>query len=182
MNQRLQQLIMAGFASLILVGCEGVMPGKESEPDDQAAVEERGAAAEDDARAAGLAGEAAFAGHPLDDPASPLSTRVVYFDFDESDIKPEFREVLEAHAQYLASHPSAAVTLEGHCDERGTREYNVALGERRANAVRRLMGLLGASEGQTDTISYGEERPAALGHDESSWALNRRVEIVYRAR
>jgi len=89
--------------------------------------------------------------------------------------------VVGAHAKYLASHGSARVRLEGHTDERGSREYNIGLGERRAQAVRRALLLQGASEGQISTVSYGEERPAVPGHDEAAWAKNRRVEIVYLA-
>lgn len=122
----------------------------------------------------------AFMGDPLDDPSSLLAKRVVYFDFDKSEIKDEFRDIIAAHAAYLATHPNASITLEGHCDERGTREYNIALGERRANAVQRMLTLQGASASQINTISYGEERPALLGHDESSWAMNRRAEFIYR--
>jgi len=116
---------------------------------------------------------------PLNDPNSLLSKRVIYFDFDKSDIKDEFRDILNAHAEYLASHPSVNVTIEGHTDERGTREYNIALGERRANAVKRMLTLQGVSASQIRVISYGEERPAALGHDERAWALNRRAIIDY---
>jgi len=89
---------------------------------------------------------------------------------------------MDVAARYLSERPGALVTLEGHADERGSREYNIALGEQRANAVRRLMSLLGAAGSQIRTISYGEERPAADGHDESAWGLNRRVEIIYRIR
>jgi len=120
--------------------------------------------------------------NPLDDPSSLLSKRVVYFDFDKSDIKGEFRDLIAAHATYLADHPSASITLEGHCDERGSREYNMALGERRANAVRKFLMVQGASASQIETISYGEERPVAFGHDEASWKLNRRAEIIYKSR
>lgn len=120
-----------------------------------------------------------FQGNPLDDPSSPLSTRVIYFDYDSSVIRSEYRPVVEAHARYLASFPDTLVTLEGHADERGSREYNLALGERRANAVRRQLVLLGASAGQIRVTSYGEERPVAEGHDESAYSLNRRVEVLY---
>jgi len=123
-----------------------------------------------------------WAGHPLDDPNSLLAKRTVYFEFDESVILESDRPILEAHAQYLAQNPGASVTLEGHTDERGTREYNLALGERRAISVRQFMSLLGASGQQLRTLSYGEERPAATGHNEEAWALNRRVEIIYRSR
>lgn len=119
-------------------------------------------------------------GDPLDDPNSLLATRVIYFDFDKSDIRSDVRDVIQAHAEYLASHSNVMITLEGHADERGTREYNIALGERRANAVQRMLTLQGASAGQIRVVSYGEERPAALGHDEDAWALNRRAEFIYQ--
>ena len=128
----------------------------------------------------GMAEPAEFQGDPLDDPNSLLAKRVVYFDFDKSDIKGDFRDVIQAHAEYLASHPDVSVTLEGHADERGTREYNIALGERRANAVQKMLTLQGASASQIRVVSYGEERPAALGHDEDAWSLNRRAEFIYQ--
>lgn len=119
----------------------------------------------------------------LEDPAHPLynllSERVIYFDYDQSNIQQQYRAAIEAHATYLSEHPNVVITLEGHADERGSREYNLALGERRAIAVERQMTLLGASASQIRTVSYGEERPIAQGHDESSWGLNRRVEILY---
>lgn len=123
-----------------------------------------------------------FEAGSLDDPNSPLSQRRVYFGLDRYDVGEEYRALVEAHAGYLRSSPSAAVTLEGHTDERGSREYNIALGERRSNAVRDLLIALGASATQITTVSYGEEKPAADCHDESCWSQNRRVEIVYTAR
>lgn len=123
-----------------------------------------------------------FAGHPLDDPSGALAARTIYFEFDASDIPESEHATIAAHARYLSEHAGASLTLEGHADERGSREYNIALGERRADAVRQLMTLLGGTGPQIRTISYGEERPASDGHDESAWRLNRRVEIVYRVR
>jgi len=102
-----------------------------------------------------------------------------YFDFDTSEIKPEARDVLIAHAHYLADHPGVRVRLEGHADDRGTKEYNLALGERRANAVLRFLVVNGASRGQMQTISYGEEKPAVMGTSEGARAQNRRVELVF---
>jgi peptidoglycan-associated lipoprotein len=115
----------------------------------------------------------------LDDPSSPLSVRIIYFDYDSSDIRSDYRPAIEAHAGYLAANPNVIITLEGHADERGSREYNLALGERRAQSVKRQIVLLGASAGQIRLVSYGEERPAVEGHDDSSWQQNRRVEIIY---
>ncbi len=115
----------------------------------------------------------------LNDPQSPLSRRVIYFDFDSAELSSEDRALLAAHAEFLAAHPDVTVVLEGHADERGTREYNMALGERRARAVMQLLVLQGMRREQAQTISFGEERPVALGHDEEAWRLNRRVELLY---
>jgi peptidoglycan-associated lipoprotein len=126
---------------------------------------------------------AAGAGGADDEIAGPqaglLATRVIYFDFDSAEIKGQGTDVVAVHAKYLASHSSARVRLEGHTDERGSREYNIGLGERRAQGVRRALLLQGAADAQISTVSYGEERPAVPGHDEAAWAKNRRVEIVY---
>ncbi|HVY23754.1 MAG TPA: peptidoglycan-associated lipoprotein Pal [Steroidobacteraceae bacterium] len=104
---------------------------------------------------------------------------VIYFDFDKSEIRQEYNAVIAAHAKYLTSNPGIKVRLEGNTDERGSREYNIGLGERRAQAVRRALMLLGVSESQITTLSYGEERPAVPGHDEAAYAKDRRVDIVY---
>jgi peptidoglycan-associated lipoprotein len=106
------------------------------------------------------------------------SVRTVYFAFDSSEITGEGQAVVEGWAAYLSANPSAKVKLEGHCDERGTREYNVALGERRANAVRQALASRGVAERQVSVTSYGEERPVSSGHDEAVWQQNRRVEIA----
>ncbi len=135
-----------------------------------------------EAEARGLGPDGQLRADPLDDPESPLATRLVYFDFDRDTILPEFIPMLEAHARYLSQNGGARMRLEGHTDERGTREYNLALGERRAQAVRRLMNLNGAREDQLDVISYGEEMPVAFTQTEASWARNRRVELVYEVR
>jgi len=107
------------------------------------------------------------------------SQRVIYFDFDSSDIRPEFVDVVAAHGRFLAGNASIRVRLEGNTDERGSREYNIGLGERRAQTVKRALALQGVKESQIATVSYGEERPAAAGSDEPAYSKNRRVEIVY---
>lgn len=163
-----------------LAACEGTFGSKEepaAEPAPPAT-----APVTDSGSTQAVGNDGAFQGNPLDDPASLLSNRTVYFEYDASDIQGPDRPVIEAHGRYLADNPSATVTLEGHADERGSREYNIALGEQRANAVRQLMALLGASASQIKVISYGEERPAAEGSNEEAWRLNRRVEIIYRSR
>ncbi len=108
-----------------------------------------------------------------------LARNVIYFDFDKSDIKPEYAEVVAAHARDLTAHPNLKLKLEGNTDERGTREYNIGLGERRAQAVRRALMLQGVAESQLTTVSFGAERPAVEGDDEAAWAKNRRVDMVY---
>ena len=105
--------------------------------------------------------------------------RIVYFDFDSAEIRPESRTIIETNARALAGNRRVITQLEGHTDQRGSREYNIALGERRANAVRQIMVALGVSSQQVRIVSFGKERPAAAGEDEQSYALNRRVEIVY---
>lgn len=116
---------------------------------------------------------------PLEDPANELADRVVYFEFDRSDIPTQHLNTLDAHARYLVQNPNVKVRLEGHADERGSREYNIGLGDRRAQAVRRILLFQGVANDQVSTVSYGEERPAVEGHDEQVYAQNRRVEIVY---
>jgi peptidoglycan-associated lipoprotein len=111
--------------------------------------------------------------------AALLAKTTIYFDFDSSEVKAEFAATIAAHGKRLAGDRGLKVRLEGNTDERGSAEYNVALGERRAQAVKRALLLQGATDGQLTTVSYGEERPVAEGHDESAWAQNRRVEIVY---
>ena len=188
-------LAVLGVALLVLGGCT-------STPDKQQGMDTEGAAAgadADGAQTSGMdqdgigagtamdgaaAGEGAgqFQGDPLEDPSSLLSKRVIYFAFDDSNVPDDSTPILEAHGAYLAGHPNASVTLEGHADERGTREYNLGLGERRASSVRQYLMLMGASPSQIETVSYGEERPVSLSHDEEAWRQNRRVEIVYRNR
>ncbi len=113
--------------------------------------------------------------------ADLLNVRLVHFDYDSADLSNTDFQTLQAHAQYLNQNPSAKVLLAGHADERGTREYNMALGERRANAVQAFLNSNGVKSSQLDTVSYGKEKPANDGHDEASWAENRRVEITYTA-
>ncbi|MFP4079388.1 MAG: peptidoglycan-associated lipoprotein Pal [Ectothiorhodospira sp.] len=116
---------------------------------------------------------------PLEDPDSPLAQRVIRFGFDEDTVDSKYLELIAAHGDYLSRHPDVAVRLEGHTDERGTREYNLGLGERRARAVQRMLELQGASRDQLQVVSYGEEMPEDPAGTEEAWARNRRVEIVY---
>jgi peptidoglycan-associated lipoprotein len=121
-----------------------------------------------------------MARNELTDPNSPLSKRSVFFDFDSNAVKDEYRGLVTAHSRYLADKRDSRIRIEGNCDERGSREYNLALGQKRAEGVRQTLRLLGATDQQIEALSYGEEKPKALGHDEASWAQNRRSDFVYR--
>ncbi len=123
--------------------------------------------------------DSSVTGNPLHDPNNILSKRSVYFDFDSNAVKDEFRPLVQAHARYMVEHADARARIEGNCDERGSREYNLALGQRRAEAVKKIMTVLGVPDNRIETISFGEEKPVALGHDEASWAKNRRADIKY---
>ena len=112
--------------------------------------------------------------------AAPAGPRIVYFDFDSFVIKPEFQSLIETNARYIKAHKEQKVVIAGHTDERGGREYNLALGQKRAEAVRTALGLLGAPDGQVEAVSFGKEKPAVPGSDEAAMAKNRRAEISYR--
>jgi len=172
--------------AVVLSGCEtfGGQDGSDVVVEDRGTQTDgsQGVDGQDGATSSGAQAGTAFQGHPLDNPQSILSSRVIYFEFDSASIRNEDRAAIQAHAQYLSQHSSASVVLEGHTDERGSREYNIALGEQRAKAVRQLLLFQGAVASQLQTVSYGEENPAAIGHDEDAWQQNRRVEITYKAR
>lgn len=116
----------------------------------------------------------------LNDPTSILSQRSVYYDFDSYTVKSEYRELVLAHARFLRDNPSASVMLQGNTDDRGSREYNLALGQRRADSVRNMMTLAGARDVQIESVSFGEEKPRTYGSGEAAWGQNRRTDIVYR--
>jgi peptidoglycan-associated lipoprotein len=171
-------LVVMLMACLGVVAC-GSKPPKTSPPPPPSEV-----GAGTDSTGAGAGGSSTAGQNAGDDEtAGPqgglLAKRVIYFDFDSSEIKGEGTDIVGAHAKYLATNPAARVRLEGHTDDRGSREYNIGLGERRAQSVRRALLLQGATEAQISTVSYGAERPAVAGHDEAAWAKNRRVEVVY---
>lgn len=118
----------------------------------------------------------------LRDPNSPLSKRSIYFDFDDYEVKSEYAALLEHHGKFLAGKPATRILVQGHADERGSHEYNLALGHKRAEAVRRTLLLNGAKDGQLEAVSFGEEKPSADGHDEEAWSRNRRADLVYPVR
>ena len=117
---------------------------------------------------------------PLNDPNGELAQRSVYFDFDSYVVKSEYQSVVDAHARYLNSHGNRKVIIQGNTDDRGGSEYNLALGQKRAEAVRKAMSLMGVPDSQMEAVSFGKEKPKALGNNEAAWAENRRADIVYQ--
>lgn len=179
-------LVLMAAAALLLNGCSG----GEGVREDAAPVEERVVGAEQPmseedmaAQSAGAETDGTFEGREivelLSDPASPLSRRVFYFDFNSAELSEEDRTALETHVRFLNKKRKVSVVLEGHADERGSREYNLALGERRAKVIERVLSLQGVNGDQIQVISFGEERPAAIDHNDEAWRLNRRVELFY---
>ena len=169
---------------IILVSCFAIAAcGGRKAVDEDITVESVGGLA-GDASSSGLEGDGSADGSGLDGSLGAdgdlLNRRVIYFEYDSSSLTVESESIVQAHAQYLNGAAGVGIVLEGHADERGTREYNLALGEDRARAVSDLMQALGVSSSRIQTISYGEERPVSLGNDESAWDLNRRVEILYQ--
>ena len=170
MNNTLRMLTLAGL--VIMVACA---KDKTREEDTSGSASSQSSTGLSSGRTAGgVVGAPSETGRG----GSMPSSNVVYFEFDSSDLKPEGMQLAEAWAQYLAANPGSKVRLEGHGDERGTREYNVGLGERRANSVLQALTARGVAERQISVSSFGEERPIATGHDEAAWSQNRRVEIV----
>jgi peptidoglycan-associated lipoprotein len=182
----MKRLVIATALVSILAACSST-PSKEQ---DAASVEDRGAGApatapaqKPPAQAGGVTTQplkpSVVSSNPLKDPANILSKRSIYFELDSNVVKEEFKPVVAAHARYLQQNRGVKMTIQGHADERGSREYNLALGQRRADAVKQAMQLLGAQADQIETISFGEEKPKATGKDEASWAENRRADLAY---
>ena len=175
---RVHTMLIACLATVAVAGCKNQNTVPEG-------ADAAGGADSASTTGAGGSGAGAFEALPGGEaagatPAGLMDQLVVYFDFDSSDIRSDFNSMLASHGQYLAANTGVQLRLEGHADERGSREYNIGLGERRAQAVRRILMLQGARAEQLTTVSYGEERPAVFGSDEESYQLNRRVELVYR--
>jgi peptidoglycan-associated lipoprotein len=170
----MKKVLFSTLLVSLLAGCAG----QDVKDQPKAAVEDRTAAqAGADAKPAG---QQAVTANPLKDPNNILSKRSVYYDLDKSDVKAEYKPMVEAHSKYLTGNKGAKVTVQGNTDERGSREYNIALGQRRSEAVKQMMQLLGARPDQIETVSFGEEKPRATCHDESCWKENRRSDIVYQ--
>jgi peptidoglycan-associated lipoprotein len=176
----MKRIWIAALAIAVLYGC-GSQPSKD---DDKAAVEERSPGAAQSTPAQPQATTQPVRPsqvqlNPLKDPKNILSKRSVYFDYDSDRIRDEFRPVLQAHAKYLADNAGAKMLIQGNCDDRGSREYNLALGQRRAEALRRVLVLMGAREAQIEPVSLGEEKPRCTEQTEACWAENRRGDMLY---
>lgn len=181
----LKLMISVCLSVFVLAACSG----NKTKPDDSmgsgangenvAADIDVGAADSESGMSSGLDDDDIMVLDPLDDPGSDLFVRTIYFDYDSSDIREDSLLIVREHGRYLSGNPSRLVRLEGHADERGTREYNLALGEDRAKSVRDILLLEGAQEEQIEIVSFGEERPAVEGVDDAALQLNRRVEVVY---
>lgn len=162
--------------STLLLSLLAACAGQEVKDQSQAGVVDKSAQPAATTQGAGQKGVEA---NPLKDPNNILSKRSVYYDFDKSDVKAEYKPMVEAHSKYLTSHKDAKVTVQGNTDERGSREYNIALGNRRADSVKNMMNVYGVPNSQIETVSFGEEKPRGTCHDESCWKENRRSDIVY---
>jgi len=174
-------LVVVAVAGCSSTGTQDAAPVEDKGPTATAPVTPGGAttSAATTTGVSGTPAGGAGAASALKDPNNILSKRNVYFDYDQFVVKDEYRPLVEAHAKYLQANRSARAIIQGNTDERGTREYNIALGQKRADAVKKLMILLGASEIQIETVSFGKEKPRREGHDEASWAENRRADIVH---
>ncbi|HEY8100552.1 MAG TPA: peptidoglycan-associated lipoprotein Pal [Burkholderiaceae bacterium] len=176
----MKKIILCAAIVSLLAACSSA-PVK---PEDQTASAQTSSAAKSGATSSNATtasvGSAATQGNPLKDPNNILSKRSVYFAFDQYVIDDKYRPLILAHAAYLKSHPEAKVTLEGNADERGGSEYNLALGQKRADAVRKMMELSGASAKQMEAVSFGKEKPKAAEHNEAAWAENRRTDVHYK--
>ena len=127
----------------------------------------------------GAGGSGSFGSQPWNDPKSPLFEKSVYFGFDEYTVQTKYQKMLSAHASYLKANPNQKIIIQGNTDDRGTAEYNLALGQRRSDAVRKSLNLMGVSDNQMEAVSFGKEKPKAEGDNEAAWAENRRADIVY---
>ncbi len=188
--QNLRTLLSVAFLSLVVSACAGRKPAEDGETSVQVADAMSSEVSTGTASPSGLTDEESTTTLGLEDSTSGsgldsatmelINTRIVYFDYDSSILTPENESLVTAHARHLNSLADVDVILEGHADARGTREYNLALGENRAKAVANLMLVLGVSPDRIETVSYGEERPVSIGSGEEVWSLNRRVEILYQ--
>ena len=175
----MRNFLFAAFIALAVAGCQSTPTTDTAAPvEDKSATATTPGATTGGTTGTGVSGTSGTS-NPLRDPNNILSKRSVYFDFDSYVVRDEFKPLVEAHGRYLQSNRNARMTIQGNADERGSHEYNLALGQRRADSVKRMMVLLGAGDGQVETVSFGKEKPRNSGHDEVAWAENRRDDMVY---
>lgn len=177
---RTTTLLTIGATALLLAACATPIDKKPEPKVAEPAPAPTAAPANEERTVARVEAAPTQAVDPLSDPNSPLAQRSVYFDFDSFVVKSDYQPLVEAHGRYLASNAKRQVVIEGNADERGSREYNLALGQKRAEAVKSRLVLLGVADGQVEAVSFGEERPRAKGKDEASYAENRRADVVYK--
>jgi len=173
MKTQRSRAALAAAALFLVAGCASQSTTPDQAPQPQAA-------AQPAAQPSATPPASEPAASPARDPRDGYAKRSVYYEFDGYDVKPEYRPLVEAHAQFLKQNPSARITIEGNCDERGSREYNVALGQRRAESVMKMMTLLGVRDGQIESISFGKEKPRVAGNSEAAWSENRRSDFTYK--
>jgi peptidoglycan-associated lipoprotein len=176
MRKMLTSAVLGGMVFL-LAGCPNPPVAPEKAPVDERSVTPP--AATGDTNTNPVASPGVDSSGLADVKKGVLAKRSIYFEFDKYDIQEQYKPLVDAHARYLVAHPDRKMLIQGNCDERGSREYNLALGQKRADAVKRALILLGAKETQIESVSLGEEKPRALGHDEASWAENRRGDVLY---
>ncbi|MBE0494317.1 MAG: peptidoglycan-associated lipoprotein Pal [Thiomicrospira sp.] len=180
--ERLKQLFMVGALGVALVGCSSTPTDESAGVSTSDSVSQTSTGAGETASLAGQAEDQAAVNEKaqqIADAFAALHGKRVHFDFDRSEVKSEFHDVIKLHADYLSINPDAKLTVEGHCDERGSREYNLALGERRANAIKNALIAEGVEPARIDVISFGEDRPLVEASNTEAWAQNRRGEFVY---
>ena len=158
--RRAATLAIIGFTAFLMAACSSVK-------------------LDDTDGANGAGGSGNFGSQPWNDPKSPLFEKSVYFGFDEYTVQSKYQKMLSAHASYLKANPNQKIIIQGNTDDRGTAEYNLALGQRRSDAVRKSLNLMGVSDNQMEAVSFGKEKPKAEGDNETAWAENRRADIVY---
>jgi len=186
MKQAQANLLLAAAVMLALAGCASKKPAAT----EGAAIEERSSApaSASDGKSSGAGKDDVVSrsmgddGDGSGDVAGAPSARQIFFDLDQYTVKPEYQGVVQATAEFLKSKPKVRIIIQGNTDERGSREYNLSLGQKRAEAVRKALGVFGIGEDRIETVSFGEEKPMAECHDESCWSKNRRADIVYQAR
>ena len=176
-----KSVLVSAVLAALLAACSStaVKPQPAAPVEDAAKASQAAPVAAEDNAATGSASQDSVGVNPLKDPNNILSKRSVYFDFDKDEVKAEYRPLVEAHAKYLQANPNAKLMIQGNADSRGSREYNLALGQRRSVAVKKAMNVVGAQDKQIETVSYGEEKATQTCKDDGCWSHDRRADIVY---